>query len=137
MMARILFNLACCRNVECEMVMAVFAGEKEVGLRNEIHANEHVVVVNIGSIGDEVAVKIAVGQTKMDEIDSHLLIATNAHQAGMLERLKAESLDNAGGNHGDFSSRVPAGTFRKKAFRGNYARFNGLSLEDVSVGDDG
>ena len=69
------------------MVVAAYVGDKEIGLRNEIHANEHIVVIDVGSINDEIAVEITVGQTKVNEIDANLLVATDAHQTGVLKGL--------------------------------------------------
>ena len=38
----ILFYLTCGGNVECEMIVAVYAGNEEVGLRNKVHAVEQI-----------------------------------------------------------------------------------------------
>ena len=89
-------SLAGCAKLERRF--PVLVGDEEVGLGDDVHANEDVVVVEVGAIDFDVALQLAVGEADMNEVSVRLLVAADAHERFLSVGLEAEGLDDAGRN---------------------------------------
>ena len=81
---------------ELERGLAVSVGDEEVGLRDDVHADEHVVIIKLGAKDFYIVHDLSVREDNMNLVRVGLLVAADAHKASSATGLETKAFDNAG-----------------------------------------
>ena len=136
-----LFNrYTLCWHSECECSLIVDGGYGEVSLRDDIHANEYVVVevaVVLAAQYAEVGDTIAIVETEVDEVCVHFDDAVECRDGMLVAWLQTQRGDDFGRDDGVGSPRVPSGVVNLAVAAVAVGVGHTVGHDHEAVGDDG